>query len=237
MTAGPISVVAVGLACATVIYRWRSFVSPWDFALSWSLLLMAIALPLLRVPGVTPAVNRGLHTLTGRWQLNVWLGHCVYIAAFVALLYYLLTRLDGVDELHRRFRWHIAPVVSITPPVSLALIWMSPAVASSGAVSIVQVPIDGWLLAYWRLMCATLIYLLAYCGWALATIFIHDRRSRLVASLQFVAIVLGGIGTVPMDPAIDPIIRSAATILVAASAAISWNRRTRRLGAEPDRRD
>lgn len=161
----------------------------------------------------------------------------VYIAAFVALLYHALTRLVGIDELRHRFRWHIAPVVNITPPVALALLCASPAVAASGAVPIAEVPIDGWMLAYWRIVCATLLYLLAYCGWALATIFLHSWRSRLVAAIQFVAIAFGIVGTFPMFSTVDPIIRSAATVLFAVSAAISWYRRMRWLGKEPGLED
>ncbi len=232
MTVGPaaiFAIVAEGVALATVIYRWRSFAAPWDFALTWSLLFTAIGLPLTltRAPTITPAVNRALHAMTGIWQLNIWLAHCSYIAALVALLYHAMTRLMDIDELRHRFRWHVTPVVSVVPPVSLALLWASPAVAASGPASVVDVPIDGWLLAYWRLVSVTLFYLFIYCGWAVMTIYLHDRRSRLVASMQFIAIVLGIICTIPLNSPIDPIIRSTATVLFAVSAAISWRRRMR----------
>lgn len=239
MTVGPAAVIPIlaeGIALAAVIYRWRSFTAPWDFALSWSLIFAAIGLPLTltRAPTVTPAVNRALHAMTGLWQLNIWLAQCSYMAALVALLYHALTRLVDVAELHHRFRWHVAPVVSVMPPVSLALLWASPAVAASCPASVVDVPIDGWLLAYWRLVSVTLIYLFVYCGWAVMAILIHDRRSRLVASMQFIAIVLGIICTVPLNSPIDPIIRSAATVLFAVSAAISWHRRMQWVDSGPD---
>jgi hypothetical protein len=131
-------------------------------------------------------VGHPLHTITGMWFVEDYLGHCLYLVAAAAMVRTVLVRIARGDDLELIWsQW-------ITRPATVVVPLMFGALALSGTAniersSLYEVPPDDWLRIYWLLFCGSLIYLMV---WAMRALLIlrTDPRHRRSADLYLVLI-------------------------------------------------
>ncbi len=160
----------------------------WEVAATFSIALQALAM-LLMSPLASQTVGHLLYDLTGKWNLEDYLGHDAYIVAASAVVYNTLGRLQDDDALKASFRLYVERPATLCIPVLLATFSLS----HGGAVyhaDFFQVPTDGWLAAYWIVLCATLAHLMIYASRALL-ILRRDPRSRRIAEIYLFATLSG----------------------------------------------
>jgi hypothetical protein len=177
----------------------------WEVAATLNIALQGVAV-LLMSPWASETVGRGLHALTGMWNLEDYIGHDCYIVAASAVVYNALGRLQDDHAMQRTFKLFVERPATLCIPVLLATFSIG-----SGAriyrADFFEVPTDFWLSAYWLLLCGTLIYLLGYGSRALLVLR-KDPRSRRVANIYLVASASGIIAcTVRIVTACVPVLQ------------------------------
>lgn len=146
---------------------------------------------LLISPLGAASVGWAIHAVTGRYNMEAFVGHYCFLTAGAAVVYNLVYR---CTEHKTQFPWlfHtyvIQPFVLIFP-LMLAMILMSS--ASQTRVDLLSVDSDNWLLGYWVAYCCALCYLMLIACYALL-ILRADTRNRVPANL-YLAACLSGFG-------------------------------------------
>ncbi len=160
----------------------------WEVAATLNIALQGAAIALMS-PLASQTIGHQLHNLTGKWNLEDYLGHDCYIVAASAIVYNALGRLQDDHALRRAFKQHVERPATLCIPLLLATFSLGNG-AKIYRDDFFQVPTDFWLSTYWLLLCGTLIYLLVYGSRALL-ILRKDPRSRLIANVYLLASASG----------------------------------------------
>src|SRR3982074_556230 len=91
----------------------------WEVAATLNIALQGVAV-LLMSPWASETVGRGLHALTGMWNLEDYIGHDCYIVAASAVVYNALGRLQDDNAMQRTFKLFVERPATLCIPVLLA---------------------------------------------------------------------------------------------------------------------
>lgn len=160
----------------------------WEVAATLNIGLQGAAIVLMS-PWASETVGRLLHSLTGVWNLEDYIGHDCYVVAASAIVYNALGRLQDDGTVQKSFKQWVERPATLCIPLLLAAFSAGNGAAVYRA-DFFTVPTDFWLSTYWLLLCGTLIYLLGYGARALLVLR-RDPRSRLIANVYLVASASG----------------------------------------------
>lgn len=201
--------IAITLGCIawSLWIRRVTWSCRWEVAATLNIALQGLAV-LLMSPWASETIGHVLHDLTGKWNLEDYIGHDAYIVAASAIVYNSLGRLQDDDEMQKTFKQYIERPATLCIPLLLVTFTLG----NGGrvyAADFFQVPTDFWLTAYWILLCGTLIYLLGY-GTRALLILRKDPRSRTIANIYLIASASGIAAcvvriTTSLFPALQPI--------------------------------
>jgi hypothetical protein len=156
----------------------------WEVAATLNIALQG-ATVLLMSPFASETLGHWLHSLTGMWNLEDYIGHDLYIVAASAIVYNALGRLQDDHAMQKTFKQYVERPATLCIPLLLATFSLGNGAKVYGA-DFFEVRTDFWLSIYWILLCGTLIYLLGYGSRALL-ILRKDPRSRRIANVYLVA--------------------------------------------------
>ena len=184
------SLIAITLACIawSLWIRRVTWTCRWEVAATLNIALQGLAV-LLMSPLASETLGHWLHSLTGMWNLEDYIGHDCYIVAASAVVYNALGRLADDHHLQRSFKVFVERPATLVIPLLLATFSIGNG-ASVYRPDFFEVPTDFWLSIYWLLLCGTLIYLLGYGARALLVLR-KDPRSRRIANVYLVASASG----------------------------------------------
>lgn len=143
----------------------------------------------LMSPFASETIGQALHSLTGKWNLEDYIGHDCHVVAASAIVYHALGRLQQDNPTPEAFKQYVERPAALCIPLLLATF----SIGNWAAVyrsDFFQVPTDVWLSTYWLLLCSMLIYLLVYGSRALL-ILRRDPRSRRLANIYLLASASG----------------------------------------------
>jgi hypothetical protein len=158
--------------------------SRWEVAATLNIALQGVAV-LLMSPFASETLGVALHSLTGKWNLEDYIGHDCYVVAASAVVYNALGRLQDDHSLQRSFKQYVERPATLCIPLLLVTFSLGNG-ARIYKPDFFDVPTDFWLNTYWLLLCGTLIYLLGY-GCRALLVLRKDPRSRRVANIYLVA--------------------------------------------------
>lgn len=233
------TLIAVTLGCIlwSLWVRRVTWSCRWEVAATLNIALQGAAV-LLMSPLASATLGPVLYRLTGKWNLEDYIGHDCYIVAASAIVYNAMGRLQDDHAMQRSFKQYVERPATVCIPLLLATFWLGNGAAIYRA-DFFQVPTDFWLNMYWLLLCGMLIYLLAY-GVRAMLILRKDPRSRRIANIYLLASVSGMLACVvrivtAFVPALQPIengrlvwvFACACGAVFALAAAHSWRIKTR----------
>jgi hypothetical protein len=160
----------------------------WEVAATLNIALQG-ATVFLMSPLASETLGHWLHSLTGMWNLEDYIGHDMYVVAASAVVYNALGRLQDDHAMQTTFKQYVERPATLCIPLLLAAFSLGNG-AAIYKVDFFQVPTDAWLSAYWLMLCGMLIYLLGYGSRALL-ILRKDPRSRTVATVYLAASISG----------------------------------------------
>ena len=178
----------IGCIAWSLWIRRVTWTCRWEVAATLNIALQGAAV-LLMSPWASETIGQTLFALTGKWNLEDYLGHDCYIVAASAIVYNALGRLQNDDAMQASFKQYVERPATLCIPLLLATF----SVGNGAAIyrpDFFDVPTDFWLSAYWLLLCGTLIYLLTYGARALLVLR-KDPRSRRIANIYLVASAAG----------------------------------------------
>jgi hypothetical protein len=180
----------VTLACMawSLWIRRLTWSSRWEIAATLNIALQAAAV-LLMSPLASETVGQWLHSVTGIWNLEDYIGHDLYVVAASAIVYNALGRLQDDNAMQAAFKQYVERPATLCIPLLLATFSLGNG-AKVYRSDFFTVPTDFWLSAYWLLLCGTLIYLLGYGSRALLVLR-QDPRSRRIANIYLMASASG----------------------------------------------
>lgn len=180
------TLIAITLCCIawSLWIRRVTWASRWEVAATLNIALQGVAV-LLMSPLASETVGVALHALTGKWNLEDYIGHDAYIVAASAVVYNALGRLQDDRSLQRTFKQYVERPATLCIPLLLVTFSLGNG-ARIYRSDFFEVPTDFWLNTYWLLLCGTLIYLLGY-GCRALRVLRKDPRSRRVANVYLVA--------------------------------------------------
>ena len=149
--------------------------------LTLSLVLQAVAFGLCS-PMTHPYISRLLFPVTHTAHLVDFLGHIVFIASVCAVIYATVYRLMRDDRVVLVMRRQVDRPVAAVAAIMLICITCSRSTRNPAEADFFDVPVDGWLRAYWIVYGLLLVYLMAYLV-RLLLVLRTDRRSRVSADL------------------------------------------------------
>ena len=184
------TLIAITLCCIawSLWIRRVTWSSRWEVAATLNIALQGLAVVLMS-PLASETVGVWLHALTGKWNLEDYIGHDCYIVAASAIVYNALGRLQDDHSLQTTFKTYVERPATLCVPLLL----LAFSLGNGAAIyrpDFFQVPTDFWLSIYWLMLCAMLIYLLGYGARALL-ILRKDPRSRIIADVYLIASVSG----------------------------------------------
>ena len=184
------SLIAITLCCVawSLWIRRVTWSCRWEVAATLNIALQGAAI-LLMSPLASQTVGPLLHSLTGKWNLEDYIGHDCYVVAASAIVYNTLGRLQDDNALQAAFKQYIERPATLCIPLLLATFSLGNGAAIYRA-DFFDVPTDFWLSTYWLILCGMLIYLLGYGSRALL-ILRKDPRSRRIANVYLLASVSG----------------------------------------------
>src|SRR5690349_5715765 len=184
------TLIAITLACIgwSLWIRRVTWSSRWEFAATLNIALQGGAV-LLMSPWASETLGHWLHAMTGKWNLEDYIGHDLYIVAASAVVYNALGRLQDDHSLQRTFKQYVEYPATLCIPLLLVTFTLGNG-AKIYKADFFQVPTDFWLNIYWLLLCGMLIYLLTYGARALLVLR-QDPRSRKIANIYLVASASG----------------------------------------------
>jgi hypothetical protein len=180
--------ITIGCIAWSLWIRRVTWSCRWEVAATLNIALQGAAV-LLMSPLASETIGQGLHALTGKWNLEDYIGHDCYIVAASAIVYNVLGRLADDNAMQTSFKQYVERPATLCIPLLLATFSVGNGAAIYRA-DFFTVPTDFWLSAYWLLLCGTLIYLLGYGSRALL-ILRKDPRSRRIANVYLVASASG----------------------------------------------
>lgn len=178
------------IAITTLCIAWSLWIRRltwscrWEVAATLNIALQG-ATVLLMSPFASETLGHWLHSLTGKWNLEDYIGHDLYIVAASAIVYNALGRLQDDHAMQKTFKQYVERPATLCIPLLLATFTLGNGAKIYGA-DFFEVPTDFWLSTYWILLCGTLIYLLGYGSRALL-ILRRDPRSRRIANVYLIA--------------------------------------------------
>jgi hypothetical protein len=184
------TLITITLACIawSLWIRRVTWSCRWEVAATLNIALQGIAV-LLMSPIASATLGHWLHALTGKWNLEDYIGHDCYIVAASAIVYNALGRLQDDNHMQRSFKQWVERPATLCIPLLLATFTLGNG-ARIYKPDFFEVPTDFWLNTYWLLLCGTLIYLLGYGSRALLALR-KDPRSRRIANVYLVASASG----------------------------------------------
>ena len=184
------SLIAITLCCVawSLWIRRVTWSCRWEVAATLNIALQGAAI-LLMSPLASQTVGPLLHSLTGKWNVEDYIGHDCYVVAASAIVYNTLGRLQDDNALQAAFKQYIERPATLCIPLLLATFSLGNGAAIYRA-DFFDVPTDFWLSTYWLILCGMLIYLLGYGSRALL-ILRRDPRSRRIANVYLLASVSG----------------------------------------------
>ncbi|MFV8052219.1 hypothetical protein [Mycobacterium sp. 48b] len=233
------TLIAITLACIawSLWIRRVTWSCRWEVAATLNIALQGLAV-LLMSPWASGTIGHALYQLTGKWNVEDYLGHDAYIVAASAIVYNSLGRLQDDNAMQRSFKQYVERPATICIPVLLATFSMGNG-ATVYRADFFQVPTDFWLSVYWILLCGTLLYLLGY-GARAMLVLRRDPKSRLIANIYLFASVSGMLActiriVTSLVPALQPIengrlvwvFACACGAIFALASAHSWRIKTR----------
>ncbi len=182
--------IAITLSCIawSLWIRRVTWSCRWEVAATLNIALQGAAVFLMS-PFASETIGPVLHHLTGKWNLEDYIGHDCYIVAASAIVYNAVGRLHQDEHMQRWFRQYIERPATLCIPVLLATFWLGNG-AAIYKPDFFQVPTDFWLSVYWIALCGTLVYLLGY-GVRAMLILRRDPRSRVIANVYLFASLSG----------------------------------------------
>jgi hypothetical protein len=165
----------------------------WEVAATLNIALQGVAV-LLMSPWASETIGHFLYGLTGKWNLEDYLGHDAYIVAASAIVYNALGRLADDNTMNVKFKQYVERPATLCIPLLLATFSLG-AGAHIYRADFFTVPTDTWLKVYWLLLCGMLIYLLVY-GMRALLVLRKDPRSRTIANVYIAACSSGIIACV-----------------------------------------
>src|SRR5689334_7916019 len=150
------TLIAITLACIgwSLWIRRVTWSSRWEVAATLNIALQGGAI-LLMSPWASETIGRVLHSWTGMWNLEDFIGHDMYIVAASAIVYNALGRLQDDHSMQRAFKQYVEYPATLCIPLLLATFAMSSA-HDVYARDFFASPTDGWLAAYWTMLCGLL---------------------------------------------------------------------------------
>lgn len=188
MTLAVLIAITVGCMAWSLWIRRVTWNCRWEVAATLNIALQLAAI-LLMSPLASATVGQVLYNLTGKWNLEDYIGHDCYIVAASAIVYNALGRLQEDSAIQSSFKQYVERPATLCIPLLLATFSFGNGAAVYRA-DFFQVPTDGWLSVYWLLLCGMLIYLLGYGARALL-ILRRDPRSRAIANVYLAACASG----------------------------------------------
>jgi hypothetical protein len=184
------TLIAITLCCIawSLWIRRVTWTSRWEVAATLNIALQGLAVVLMS-PWASETLGVALHALTGKWNLEDFIGHDAYIVAASAVIYNALGRLQEDDDLRRSFKQWVEMPATLCIPLLLVTFSLGNG-ARIYKADFFQVPTDFWLNMYWLILCGMLIYLLVYGSRALL-ILRKDPRSRRIANIYLIASAAG----------------------------------------------
>ncbi|MCG5433275.1 hypothetical protein LV457_13400 [Mycobacterium sp. MYCO198283] len=178
--------IAITLACIawSLWIRRVTWNCRWEVAATLNIALQGAAVALMS-PLASQTLGPALHALTGKWNLEDYLGHDCYIVAASAIVYNTLGRLQDDHAMQSTFKQYVERPATLCIPLLLATFTFGNG-AHVYRDDFFTVPTDAWLTTYWLLLCGTLIYLLGY-GWRALLVLRKDPRSRRIANVYLFA--------------------------------------------------
>lgn len=182
--------IAITLACIawSLWIRRVTWSCRWEVAATLNIALQGLAV-LLMSPWASETIGHVLYGLTGKWNLEDYLGHDAYIVAASAVVYNTLGRLQDDHAMQQTFKQYVERPATLCIPLLLVTFSLGNG-AAIYKPDFFDVPTDFWLTAYWLLLCGMLIYLLGY-GCRALMVLRKDPRSRRVANVYLAASVSG----------------------------------------------
>lgn len=182
--------IAITVACMawSLWIRRVTWSCRWEVAATLNVALQMAAVVLMS-PFASETLGVLLYNLTGKWNLEDYIGHDCYIVAASAVVYNALGRLQDDEALQKTFKQYVERPATLCIPLLLATFSFGNGAAVYRA-DFFDTPTDGWLTAYWVLLCGTLIYLLGY-GFRALLVLRRDPRSRRIANVYLVACTSG----------------------------------------------
>jgi hypothetical protein len=184
------TLIAITLGCIawSLWIRRVTWSCRWEVAATLNIALQGAAV-LLMSPFASETLGHWLYALTGKWNLEDYIGHDCYIVAASAIVYNSLGRLAEDHDMQWSFKQYVERPATVCIPLLLATFSLGNG-AAIYKPDFFQVPTDFWLNMYWLLLCGTLIYLLVYGSRALL-ILRKDPRSRVMANVYLAASISG----------------------------------------------
>ena len=115
----------------------------WEVAATLNIALQGGAI-LLMSPWASETIGRALHSVTGLWNLEDFIGHDMYIVAASAIVYNALGRLQDDHAMHRVFKQYVEYPATLCIPLLLAAFYFSNA-HDAYAADFFAAPTDLWL--------------------------------------------------------------------------------------------
>lgn len=184
------TLIAITLLCIvwSLWIRRVTWSCRWEVAATLNIALQGLAV-LLMSPLASETLGHWLYALTGKWNVEDYIGHDAYIVAASAIVYNALGRLEADDAMQLRFKQFVERPATLCIPLLLTVFWLGNG-AAIYRPDFFNVPTDFWLSTYWLMLCGMLIYLLGYGSRALL-ILRSDPRSRRIANVYLFACSMG----------------------------------------------
>jgi hypothetical protein len=182
--------IAITLACMawSLWIRRVTWNCRWEVAATLNIALQMAAVALMS-PLASETIGQVLYNLTGKWNLEDYIGHDCYIVAASAIVYNAMGRLQQDDALQASFKQYVERPATLCIPLLLATFSLGNGAAVYRA-DFFDTPTDTWLSVYWLLLCGMLIYLLGY-GFRALLVLRRDPRSRTIANVYLAACASG----------------------------------------------
>lgn len=159
----------IGWALWVRRHTWRC---RWELAGNLTIVLQAGAL-FLTAPQNSSVLGNWLHDVTGRWNVEDFSGHCLFIAAAAATVYHALSRMQDQSK----FLPHAVSVVILAFAARLYLFVSSDGSRRYGQ-DYLAMHAGALTAAYWIVTCGTVIYLLAYASRLMLVLRTNPRHRR-----------------------------------------------------------
>ncbi|AHB31224.1 hypothetical protein HUFFLYPUFF_56 [Mycobacterium phage HufflyPuff] len=247
MTVACLIIATLASVCWSLWIRRLTWRSSWERAATINVALQGLAV-ILMSPFASATLGEWLHSLTGQYNLEDYVGHDCYIVAASAAAFNVIGRLKGAEVQQRAFKLWVETPATLAVPLLLAVFTLSQTGEENYpdffTAPTTELP---WLRLYWLLLCVVLVWLLVY-GSRATVKLLHDPRSRSIARVYLIASICGAAACLSRavtdlaTPGVQSHMISSLSIWVLASAcgigfaltsAYSWQAKRRWFKAEP----